>query len=167
MTVHKVLVSGCLNGPPIRFDASNVSLTSEIWDRWVAEGRVVSFCPELGAGFPVPRPPAEIVDGTAGDVLAGAAKVLEDDGTDVSELFVTGARLALQRARDEGCVIAVMTDGSPTCGSTYTFDGTFSGGTVRGRGVAAQILLDNGIRVFPESELEQADAYLRSLESEG
>ncbi len=130
MTVHKVLVSGCLNGPPIRFDASNVSLTSEIWDRWVAEGRVVSFCPELGAGFPVPRPPAEIVDGTAGDVLAGAAQVLEDDGTDVSELFVTGARLALQRARDEGCVIAVMTDGSPTCGrkefSFYTVSLLFS-----------------------------------------
>ena len=161
--VNKILVSGCLNGPPIRFDATNVRFASEIWERWLADGRIVAFCPELGAGFAVPRAPAEIVDGTAADVIAGNARVLEDNGTDVTDMFVTGARLALARARDEGCVAAVLTDGSPTCGSTYTFDGTFEGGTVPGMGVAAQVLRDAGIRVFPESRLADADSYLRSL----
>ena len=164
IAVKKVLVSGCLNGPPIRYNRTNVSVESEIWDRWQAEGRLVSFCPELGAGFAVPRAPAEIVGATASDVLEGRGEVHEDNGTDVTEMFVKGARLALERAFAEGCVIAVLTDGSPTCGSTYTYDGTFSGGTVPDMGVAARLLDDNGVRVFAESQLDEADRYLRSLE---
>lgn len=51
--MHKILVSGCLNGRPIRFNSTNVSVASEIWDRWESEGRLVAFCPELAAGFPL------------------------------------------------------------------------------------------------------------------
>ena len=61
--MKKVFVSGCLNGPAIRFNRTSVDVESEIWDRWEAEGRLVSFCAELAVGFPVPRPPAEIVGG--------------------------------------------------------------------------------------------------------
>ena len=68
--MKKILVSGCLNGRPIRFNETNVEVASTIWDRWEAEGRLVSFCPELAAGFPVPRPPAEIVDATATVILS-------------------------------------------------------------------------------------------------
>ena len=71
VAVHKVLVSGCLNGRPIRFNSTNVSVTSAIWDRWETEGRLASFCPELAAGFPVPRAPAESVGATASEVLLG------------------------------------------------------------------------------------------------
>jgi len=55
-----------------------------------------------------------------------------------------------------------LTDGSPSCGTTYTYDGTFKGGTVPGMGVAAQLLHDRGIAVFPEDQIEQADQFLRS-----
>ena len=165
VAVHKVLVSGCLNGRPTRFNSTNVSVTSAIWDRWETEGRLVSFCPELAAGFPVPRAPAEIVGATASEVLLGIGRVTEDNGTDVTDPFVEGARLAAQKAADEGCVIAVLTDGSPSCGTTYIYDGEFAGGTLEGTGVAAQLLIDEGVRVFPEDQLEAADDYLRSLES--
>ncbi|MFW2383001.1 MAG: DUF523 domain-containing protein, partial [Acidimicrobiales bacterium] len=148
--MHKVLVSGCLNGRPIRFNSTNVSVQSEIWDRWESEGRLVAFCPELAAGFPVPRAPAEIVGSVAAVVLSGQGTVQEDNGTDVTAQFVHGAKLAAQHARAEGCVIAVLTDGSPSCGTTYTYDGTFTGGTVEGMGVTAQLLHDHGLRVFPE-----------------
>lgn len=158
----KVLVSGCLNGPPIRYNQTNVPVESPIWDRWEAEGRLVPFCAELAAGFSIPRPPAEITDGDSGAVLCGTGVVAEDTGNDVTGLFTEGARLAVEHARENGCVIAVLTDGSPSCGSTYQYDGTFTGATRTGTGVVAQLLIDSGIRVFPESQLEQADAYLRS-----
>lgn len=160
--MKKILVSGCLNGRPIRFNETNVEVESAIWDRWQSEGRLVSFCPELAAGFPVPRPPAEIVGGHASVVLRRQAVVLEDDGTDVTEMFITGAELAVEQALAAGCVAAVLTDGSPSCGTTYVYDGGFSGGTTTGMGVTAQLLIDHGIAVFAETQIEQADRYIRS-----
>jgi len=159
---HRVLVSGCINGPAIRFNATNVEVRSPIWDRWEDEGRVVSFCAELAAGFPVPRRPAELRGGDAAAVLAGQSSVVEDDDNDVTHEFILGASLAVQHAIDQGCVVAVLTDGSPSCGSTYTYDGSFTGGTVEGQGVVARALMDAGIPVFPESDLAGADAVLRS-----
>jgi uncharacterized protein YbbK (DUF523 family) len=162
--MHKILVSGCLNGRPIRFNSTNVSVESEIWDRWESEGRLVAFCPELAAGFPVPRAPAEIVDSTASMVLQGRGRVKEDNGTDVTDMFVDGARLAAKRAMAEGCLMAVLTDGSPSCGTSYNYDGTFTVGTVEGMGVTAQLLHDHGLRVFGEDRIDEADRYLRSLD---
>ena len=162
--MNKILVSGCLNGRPIRFNSTAVSVESETWDRWDSEGRLVAFCPELAAGFPVPRAPAEIVASTASVVLEGRGSVEEDNGTDVTNEFVEGARMAAQRAAGEGCVMAVLTDGSPSCGTTYTYDGTFTGDTVAGMGITAQLLHDQGLRVFPEDQIDDADRYLRSLD---
>lgn len=159
--VSKILVSGCLNGPPIRFNQTSVEVRSPIWTRWVSEGRLVPFCAELAAGFRVPRRPAETVGGDGRAVLSGQATVLEDTGRDVTELFTKGAELAVAHAVERGCVAAVLTDGSPSCGSTYVYDGSFGGGTTPGTGVVAQLLIDNGIRVFSEDQLEQADLFLR------
>ena len=111
----------------------------------------------------MPRAPAEIVGSTASVVLQGRGRVEEDNGTDVTEMFVDGAMLAAQRAMAEGCVMAVLTDGSPSCGTTYIYDGSFTGGTVDGMGVTAQLLADQGLRVFPEDQIAEADRYLRSL----
>lgn len=97
-------------------------------------------------------------------MLQGRGRVKEDNGTDVTDMFVNGARLAAQRAAAEGCVMAVLTDGSPSCGTTYTYDGTFTGSTVEGMGVTAQLLQEEGLRVFPEDQIDEADRYLRSLD---
>lgn len=163
----KVIVSGCLNGPPIRFNRSNVDVTSDIWDRWAAEGRLVPFCAELAAGMAVPRPPAETVGGDGGAVIAGEARVLENDGNDVTGLFVDGARKAVRRARERGCVAAVLVDGSPSCGSSYVYDGSFTGATTDGMGVTARMLADAGIAVFSEHQIAAADAFVRSVEAAG
>jgi uncharacterized protein YbbK (DUF523 family) len=159
--VVKILVSGCLNGPPIRFNQTSVEVRSPIWTRWVSEGRLVPFCAELAAGFQIPRPPAETVGGDGKAVLSGKATVLEDTGRDVTGLFTKGAELAVSHALDQGCVAAVLTDGSPSCGSTYVYDGSFEGVTNAGTGVVAQLLIDSGIRVFSEDQLEQADLFIR------
>jgi uncharacterized protein YbbK (DUF523 family) len=160
-SMRRILVSGCLNGPPIRYNKTNVEVISPIWDRWAEEGRLVPFCAELAAGFPIPRPPAEIRGGDGTSVRSGTGVVVEDTGGDVTELFLEGARKTVAHALEHGCVAAVLTDGSPSCGSTYTYDGSFTGGTINGTGVVAQLLIDNGIRVFPETQLEQADQFMR------
>ena len=90
----KILVSGCLGGAPIRFNETGVPVASPLWQRWASEGRLVSLCPELAVGFPVPRPPAEIVGGSAADVLDGRARVHEASGRDVTELFQAAAQRA-------------------------------------------------------------------------
>jgi uncharacterized protein YbbK (DUF523 family) len=162
--VLKILVSGCLGDAAIRFNETSVPVTSLIWSRWSSEGRLVHFCPELAVGFPVPRPAAEIVGGTAAGVLDGDAYVREVSGRDVTELYRAAARRALDRAREAGVALAVLVDGSPTCGSSYVYDGSFSGRTVPGRGVAAEELRRHGIAVFHETELEAAAALLARLE---
>lgn len=160
-SIAKVLVSGCLNGPAIRFNRTNVEVDSPIWDRWAAEGRLVPFCAELAAGFAVPRPPAEILGGDGTAVICGVGTVVEDTGNNVTEMFMEGAHKAVAHALQQGCVAAVLTDGSPSCGSTYIYDGSFGGGTKKGKGVVAQLLTDNGIRVFSEDQLEEADRFIR------
>lgn len=157
----KVLVSGCLNGPAIRFNRTYVEVASPVWDRWAAEGRLVPFCAELSAGFAVPRPPAEVRGGDGTSVICGVGSVVEDTGRDVTDMFMEGAQNAVAHALAQGCVAAVLTDGSPSCGSTFIYDGSFGGGTKEGAGVVAQLLIDNGIRVFSERQLDDADRFVR------
>ena len=109
----------------------------------------------------VPRPPAEFA-GDVRQVFDGTSPVREDTGRDVTNQFIDGAQRTVEYALEQGCVAAVLTDGSPSCGSTYVYDGSFSGATHTGMGVVAQLLTDNGIKVFPETQLEAADAYLRN-----
>ncbi|MDA2979021.1 MAG: DUF523 domain-containing protein [Actinomycetota bacterium] len=161
----KILVSGCLNGPPIRYNQTNVAVESPVWDRWAAEGRLVPFCAELAAGMLIPRRPAEILGGDGTNVRSGTGTVVEDTGADITDQFVEGAQLAVAEAVRRGCVAAVLTDGSPSCGSTYIYDGSFSCATKAGTGVVAQMLIDNGIRVFSETELDVADEFIQHLES--
>lgn len=62
----------------------------------------MSLCPELAVGFPVPRPPAEIIGGSAADILDGRAQVHEASGRDVTELFQAAAQHAVDKAPQAG-----------------------------------------------------------------
>lgn len=160
----RVLVSSCLLGMPIRFNGSDAPSDKTILSQWQRDGRLVHFCPEISAGFPTPRPPAETIGGDGKLVLSGQARVFEDTGADVTGQFITGAKKALAFARQNEVKIAILTDGSPSCGSTYVYDGNFSGETVPGRGVTAELFEQNGIRVFNEYQIEKALEYLNNLE---
>ena len=161
----KVLVSSCLLGEKVRYHGGDAPCASHILDRWRAEGRVVPVCPETAAGLPVPRPPAEIAGGDGHVVLERRAFVSDSTGTDVTSLFLQGAQSALNAANSHGARLAVLKDGSPSCGSSYIFDGTFRGQRDQGQGVTAAVLSRAGIRVFNERELEEAARYLETLES--
>lgn len=162
----RVLVSSCLLGLPVRYNAADAPSDKTILSQWQDEGRLVHFCPEIAADFPIPRPPAETVGGDGKMVLLGQAKVIEDTGADVTDQFLEGARKALEFAERSGAKIAILTDGSPSCGSTFVYDGTFTGGQIPGKGVTAELLEQNGIRVFSENQIEDALLFLKSLEEE-
>lgn len=162
-----VLVSSCLLGNAVRYDGHGKLSLSPILQRWVEEGRVVPVCPEVESGLPIPRPPAEITNGTGGNsVLVGIARVIEDDGCDVTLQFINGANLALKKVEAKGIRVAVLKEGSPSCGSSYTHDGSFSGKTVRQPGVTAERLRQAGVFVFNEEQFQGAQAEIDRLERE-
>ncbi|WP_116431070.1 DUF523 domain-containing protein, partial [Klebsiella pneumoniae] len=74
---------------------------------------------ELAAGLPVPRPPAEIMSAEGKDVMRGQARIIENTGRDVTPHYQLAAWLALRAAQEAGCTAALLTDGSPTCGSQF------------------------------------------------
>ena len=163
--MERILVSACLLGHAVRYNAQDQRCDDDVVQRWVAEGRVVAVCPEVAGGLPVPRPPAEIAGRAGGaQVLARAARVVDASGGDVSAQFIAGAAQALATARAHGIRVAVLKEGSPSCGSTYTYDGTFTGTRVPYAGVTAAQLQAAGVRVFSEAQLATADAFVRDLE---
>jgi uncharacterized protein YbbK (DUF523 family) len=163
--VEKILVSACLMGRKVRYDGSAKTSSAAVLADWRAEGRLVSFCPEVAGGLPVPRPAAEIEGGAGGAaVLAGTARVLTSGGEDVTAEFVAGARAALEAARSAGARMAVLKEGSPSCGTLAIYDGSFAGRKNPGQGVTTALLERHGIRVFGEDRLDEAAGYLRTLE---
>jgi len=161
-----VLVSSCLIGSRVRYDGAHKRSGSEVLQRWLSEGRVVAVCPEVAGGLPIPRPPAEIAGGAGGAaVLAGLAKVVDAAANDLAAEFISGARYALAQAQAKGIRIAVLKEGSPSCGSSYIYDGTFTTRRVHGLGVTAALLANAGVRVFSEEQFEEASELLQSLEA--
>ncbi|MBC8432291.1 MAG: DUF523 domain-containing protein [Desulfobacterales bacterium] len=157
----KILVSACLVGERVRYDGMALVCKDRILEYWQQEDRVLAFCPEVAAGLAVPRSPAEIIgegDGTA--VLQGLAKVINRDGKEMTEQFVIGARKALEQVMAQSIALAVLKDGSPSCGSSYIYDGSFTGVSEAGKGVTAALFEENGIRVFNEHQMAEAAAYL-------
>ena len=165
--MESILVSACLLGERLRYNGSDKHCNDPILKRWLQEGRVISVCPEVAGELSVPRPPAEIADGAGGmEVLKGAARVVEATGRDVSAQFRQGAGQALQLARSRRIRIAILKEGSPSCGTGFTYDGNFTGTKVPHSGVCATLLKEMGVQVFNESQLKQADTLLRQLEAE-
>jgi len=164
--VESVLVSACLLGEAVRYNGGHMSCDDDILQRWLREGRVISVCPEVAGGLPVPRPRAEIADGADGmQVLAGNARVVDSNGRDVTAYLVCGAEQVLERARARQIRIAVLKEGSPSCGTGHTFDGSFTDTRVPNHGVTAALLRQAGIQVFSEAQLAEADKLLKQLEA--
>lgn len=169
--MNRILISACLVGLPVRYNGTaKIPRETEIVARWQREGRLVLLCPEVAVGFPTPRPPAEIAPNETDEidhydgagVLVGKARVIENVGRNVSDLYVKAAFHTVEFAKQHGCSHAVLTDGSPSCGSTFIYDGTFSGTTRRGFGTTTAALREANISVWPETAIKELDALLRS-----
>ena len=164
--MEKILVSACLLGEKVRYHGGDAECEHPTLDRWRREGRLVAVCPEVSGGLPTPRPPAEIVAPDAGaDAARHLAIVRTKTGADVTAAFRAGANTALELVHRHGIHVAVLKDGSPSCGTSFTYDGTFSGARVAAPGVTAAMLAAHGVRLFSELEIDRADEWLRRLEN--
>ncbi|NCC87384.1 MAG: DUF523 domain-containing protein, partial [Clostridia bacterium] len=106
---------------------------------------LVPVCPEIYGGFETPREPCEILKG----------RVLTQLGEDVTKYYYAGAEEVLKLAEFFECKYAILKERSPSCGYNEIYDGTFSGNIVKGSGIAATMLSDNGIKILGESRIEE------------
>ena len=72
---------------------------------------------------------------------------------DVTKKFKQGAMETLKIAKLYGCKKAILKEGSPSCGSSCIYDGTFTGKKVPGEGVTTALLRQNGIEVVSEKDI--------------
>ena len=145
--MKKILVSACFLGDKVRYDGKQKTLNHPIIQKWLAEDRLVSVCPEVAGGLPVPRPAAEI------STLNG--KVQTSQKIDVSLFFQNGADIALQICKKHNIHHALLKESSPSCGSNNVYDGTFSGKKISGVGKTTELLRKHGIDVYSELTIER------------
>ena len=140
MTKQPLLISACLLGVRCRYDGESraVQAAEALAERY----QLIPVCPEQLGGLTTPRPPAE----------RRAERVVAKDGRDVTEQYRRGAEETLRLAQLFGCEAAVLKERSPSCGAGAIYDGTFNGTLCEGYGVCAQLLLENGIAVYGESQ---------------
>ena len=148
----RILVSACLLGGACRYDGKGQAIPR--LNELLAACEVIPVCPEQLGGLPTPRTPSERV----------GEKVLARDGTDVTCAFARGAMEALRLARLTGARLALLKARSPSCGSGEIYDGSFTGRTVTGNGVAAQALVDAGIEVYNEGQFDPLLSKLKGNE---
>ncbi|ENY72423.1 hypothetical protein G114_07815 [Aeromonas diversa CDC 2478-85] len=146
----KILVSACLLGMPVRYDGRSKGLVSDWLSRLGAERVLLPFCPEVAGGLPTPRPPAE----------RRGERVVTEAGLDVTAEFDRGAELALALCQREGIRVALLKEGSPSCGSGRIYSGRFDGISLPGEGKTASLLRRHGIAVFSEDQLGELASLL-------
>ena len=149
----KVLISACLLGDNVKYSGGN-NLTPELvtlLEKYNVD--IVKVCPECFAGLPIPRLPSEIKEG----------KVYSKDGRDITEEFLSGAEKTYQIAKIKQVDFAILKERSPSCGSSYVYDGSFSGKVIQGQGFTARKLNEENIVIFSEENLKEIEKYLQEL----
>jgi len=134
----KVLISACLLGDNVKYSGGN-NLTPELvtlLEKYNVD--IVKVCPECFAGLSIPRVPSEI----RGD------KVFSKDGRDITEEFLSGAEKTYQIAKRKQVDFAILKERSPSCGSSFIYDGSFSGKVIEGQGFTTRKLNEENIIVF-------------------
>lgn len=144
------IASACLLG--IKCDYRGESRPSQKLIEEYSHGNIYPVCPEVLGGLPIPRKPSEIIGGDGNDVLCGQAIVLDSEGSDVTENFISGAKITLDIALSIGAKEAILKSKSPSCGCGLIYDGSFSHKLRGGDGVACAFLKAYGIKIHTEEE---------------
>lgn len=144
--MEKVIISACLLGAATRYDGkSKKAISDENLKELSERYHLIPVCPEIYGGLPTPRVPSERI----GD------RVKMKDGSDVTENYEKGANETLALCRMFGVNKAILKANSPSCSKDKIYDGSFTGKLVDGKGVAAELLIKNGIEVFDENDIQE------------
>jgi uncharacterized protein YbbK (DUF523 family) len=128
------LVSSCLLGLCTRYDGQ--SKPSKQCREMLQHRFYIPVCPEQLGGLSTPRSPAELTGGDGSAILDNKAKVVNQDGLDVTKQFIAGAQAVLHIAQAQNIRLALLKAGSPSCGLNPQL------------GVTAALLLRYGIQII-------------------
>ncbi len=135
----KIMVSACLLGDNVKYDGTNNKNDDLI--KFLEDYEIIKVCPEVFGGLSIPRIPSEIRNN----------KVINKEFKDVTNEFILGANKALKIAKENDIKVAILKDGSPSCGSINIYDGTFTHTKINGDGITAKLLKENNITVLNEN----------------
>ena len=135
-----ICVSKCLLGENCRYDGRNMKNEKVL--EYLKDKEYVGVCPECLGGLDTPRDPSEIV----GDHVFTC--VMQD----VTRQYLAGAKEALKIAKENNCKVAIFQENSPSCGSHYVYDGSFSGRKISGKGITTKLFEENGIKIISSDE---------------
>lgn len=141
----KIFVSACLIGENCKYNGGNNY--SEAVKKYVEGHEVISMCPEVEGGLPIPRTPAEIVKGV----------VTNRDGVSVDKEFRVGADKILDVLLEEKVELAILQSRSPSCGIGRIYDGSFTKTLTNGNGIFADLLVKHGIKVIDVEKINNID----------
>ena len=146
-----ILVSACLLGINCKYNGDNNK--SEKIEEYLKDKKFILVCPEQLGGLTTPRYPSEIINIDEKNIIEGKTTVINNKNLDVTEQFKKGALETLKIANIYGCKKAILKEGSPSCGSSFVYDGTFTGKKVNGSGVTTSLLRQNNIVVISEKDI--------------
>jgi len=153
-----ILISACLLGEKVRYDGQHLLLDHPILTKWIKNNQLISICPEVSGGLPIPRQPAEIQK-----IQSDSIKVININQIDVTEAFQIGAKKALSVCQRNNIRMAILTENSPSCGSSKIYNGSFQGEKISGEGITTKLLRKSGIQVFSQYQLDKADEHYQRL----
>ncbi|MBU1145080.1 MAG: DUF523 domain-containing protein [Firmicutes bacterium] len=133
-----IAVSACLLGYNCKYNGSN-NLNFNVIEKTNGM-KIIPICPEVFGGMPTPRIPSEI--------SIDQEKVYSSVGEEVTFFFEQGKKRTLELLKEHHCTKVILKDGSPSCGYSYIYDGTFTGSRILGQGITCKYLLANGIEII-------------------
>ena len=141
--MKNILVSNCILGNNCKYNGKNNY--NPLIERLKEKYRIIPICPEVMGGLSIPRKPSEI----------NANKVFDIDGNDVTSYFNRGKDLVLDIISKNDIEFVVLKDGSPSCGSKFIYDGTFTKTKISGMGITAKKINELGIKIYTENEINE------------
>ena len=141
--MEKLLISACILGINCKYNGKNNY--NELVEELKKKYELIPVCPEVLGGLSIPRNPSEIKGNT----------VISNRGVDVTKEFNLGAKMAFNIAKDNNIKIALLKDGSPSCGKNYIYDGTFTKTKIKGYGIFSSLLINNEIEIYTENDIEE------------
>ncbi len=151
-----VAVSACLCGFPCRYDGRG-RLASDLIRELLDLGQtILPVCPEVLAGFGVPRPKVEFRNEVAGHI-SHSPMVVDEKGQDVSCSFMEGVRLAANWCAQNGVSVVFLKENSPSCGILRI---PWKGDRIPGPGPLCLELEKIGVRCFSSEHFQEGLAAL-------
>lgn len=139
----KVAVSACLIGKNTKYNGKNNY--NEAVMKYLKDKEYIAICPEVIGGLSTPRIPSERFED----------KVINKNNEDVTNNFINGANIELNKILDENIKIIIVKEKSPSCGYKKIYDGTFTNTLKDGNGVFVDLALRHNLIIYTEKDIEK------------